>query len=69
MKRILIRFEVNKIYFIRSFCIEANKRILHAKRIKTEASVLFLANILFISLQSKYFKAKMKQKFSKRTEY
>ncbi len=65
MKRILICFEVNKIYFIRLFCIKA-KRNLHAKRIKTEANILFLANILFISLQSKYFEAKMKRKFSKK---
>jgi hypothetical protein len=31
MKRIFIRFEANKTGFIRLFCIQANRRILHEK--------------------------------------
>jgi hypothetical protein len=37
IKRIFIRFEANKTGCIRLFRIEANQRILHEKRIKTEA--------------------------------
>jgi hypothetical protein len=36
-----IRFEANKTGFIRLFRIEANRRILHAKRIKTEVIIPF----------------------------
>ena len=39
MKRMFIRFEAKKTGFIRLFRIEANQRILHAKRIKTEANI------------------------------
>ncbi len=39
MKRIFIRFEANKICFIRFFLIEVNQRILHAKRIKTKPNI------------------------------
>jgi hypothetical protein len=52
MKQIFIRFEAKKTCFIRLFRNEANKRILNSKQIETEANILFLANILFISLQS-----------------
>ncbi len=41
MKRIFIRFEANITGFIRLFRIGANPRILHAKRIKTEANIPF----------------------------
>jgi len=41
MKQVFIRFEANKTCFIRLFYIKANWRILHAKRIKTEANILF----------------------------
>ncbi len=41
MKRNFIRFEANKTGFISLFRIEANRRILHAKRIKTEANIPF----------------------------
>jgi hypothetical protein len=34
------RFEANKSGLLRLFRIEANQRILHAKRIKTEANIL-----------------------------
>jgi hypothetical protein len=44
MKRIFIRFDANKTGFIRLFRIEANRQILHAKRI-AEANIPFLANI------------------------
>jgi hypothetical protein len=40
MKRIFIRFEANETGFIRLFCIKANRRILHAKRIETEENFL-----------------------------
>ncbi len=46
MKRIFNRFEANKLCIIRVFRIKANQRILHAKRIKTEANIPFKANIL-----------------------
>jgi hypothetical protein len=46
MKRIFISFEVNR------------TGILHAKRTKTEANIPFLANVLFVLLQSEYFEAK-----------
>jgi len=36
-----IRFEANKTGFIHLFRIEANRRILHAKRIKTEVNIPF----------------------------
>ncbi len=39
LKRIFIRFEANKAGCIGLFFIEANQRILHAKRIKTEANI------------------------------
>jgi hypothetical protein len=39
MQRMFIRFEANKTGFIRLFRIEANQRIFHAKRIKTEANI------------------------------
>ncbi len=58
MKRIFTRFEANKTGFIPLFRIEAYQRILHAKRIKTEANIPFYANLLFTSLQSEYFEAK-----------
>jgi hypothetical protein len=49
MKRMFIRYEANKTGFIRLFRIEANRLILHAKRIKTEANTIiceyFEANI------------------------
>jgi hypothetical protein len=64
MQRIFIRFEANTTCFIRLFRI-ANKRILHAKLIKTEVNILFLANILFFSLQSEYFDAKFSEYFQK----
>jgi hypothetical protein len=41
MKRIYIRFEANKTGFIRLFRIGADRRILHAKRKKTEANIPF----------------------------
>ncbi len=44
MKRIFFRYEANKTGFISLFRIEANRRILHAKRI-AEANIPFLANI------------------------
>ncbi len=44
MKRIFIVFEANKTGFIRLFRIEANQRILHAKR-TAEANIPFFANI------------------------
>jgi len=49
MKQIFICFEANKTCFICLFRIEANKWILQAKPISTEADILFLANILFRS--------------------
>ncbi len=58
MKRIFICFEGNKTGFIRLLCIEADPRILHAKRVKTEANIPCYANILLISLESEYFEAK-----------
>jgi hypothetical protein len=58
MKRIFICFEGNKTGFIRFFCIEADQRILHAKRVKTEANIPCYANILLISLESENFEAK-----------
>ncbi len=66
MKWIFIRFEANKTYFIHLFRIKVNKR--HAKLIKTEANILFLANILFILFQSEYFEEKLTKYFQK-TEY
>ncbi len=39
MKRLFIRFGANKTGFISLFRIEANRRILHAKRIKMEANI------------------------------
>jgi hypothetical protein len=45
MKRIFIRIEAHKTGFIRLFRIEANRRILHAKRIKTELNISLQANI------------------------
>jgi hypothetical protein len=41
MKRIFIRFEANKTGFSRLFRIEANRRILQVRRIKTEANIPF----------------------------
>jgi hypothetical protein len=61
MKRSFIRFEAKKTCFIRLFRIEANQRILHAKRIKTEPNIPFQANILFILLQNEYFVTKRSQ--------
>jgi|688.fasta_scaffold1041876_1 hypothetical protein len=40
-----IRFEANETGFIRLFRIEANRRILHAKRIQKEANIPFEANM------------------------
>ncbi len=39
MNQIFICFEADKTGFIRLFRIEANRRILHVKRIKTEANI------------------------------
>jgi hypothetical protein len=48
MKRIFIHFEVNETGFIRLFCVKANRRILHAKRIETEANFLFFKKDLIL---------------------
>ncbi len=39
LQRMFIRFEANKTCFIRLFRIEANQRILHAKRLKKEGNI------------------------------
>jgi hypothetical protein len=51
-------YEANKTDYICLFCIQANKRNLHAKRIKTEANIPLQANILLTLHQSKYLEAK-----------
>ncbi len=44
MKQIFIRFEAkNETGFILLYCIEANQRILHAKRIRIAANIPFQA--------------------------
>ncbi len=65
MERIFIRFEAQKTGFICLFRIQANQRILHAKRIKTEANNPSYANILLISHQSEYLKQNEANIFNK----
>jgi hypothetical protein len=51
--------------FICLFRIKANQRILHAKRIKTEANIPSYGNILLISHQSEYLKQNEANIFNK----